>query len=123
MKHLLFLSFLLLSLCLSAQIDSVQNGKASYYAKKFEGRKTANGEKFSNLNMTAAHKTLPFGTKVRVTNFRNDKSVIVTINDRLPKQSKRSIDLSQCAAEELDFIKAGITKVSIQIIPDSIKIE
>jgi rare lipoprotein A len=123
MKHLLFLSFLLLSLCLSAQIDSVQNGKASYYANKFEGRKTANGEKFSNLNMTAAHKTLAFGTKVRVTNFRNDKSVIVTINDRLPKQSKRSIDLSQCAAEELDFIKAGITKVSIQIIPDSIKTE
>ncbi|MCE3279612.1 MAG: rare lipoprotein [Bacteroidetes bacterium] len=73
--------------------------------------------------MTAAHKTLAFGTKVRVTNFRNDKSVIVTINDRLPKQSKRSIDLSQCAAEELDFIKAGITKVSIQIIPDSIKTE
>lgn len=73
--------------------------------------------------MTAAHKTLPFGTKVKVTNSRNDKSVIVTINDRLPKQSKRTIDLSQCAAKELDFIKDGITKVSIQIVPDSIKAE
>jgi rare lipoprotein A len=123
MKHLLLFYFLVSALCLSAQTDSVQDGKASYYAKKFEGRKTANGEKFSNLNMTAAHKTLPFGTKVKVTNFKNDKSVIVTINDRLPKKSKRTIDLSQCAAEELDFIKAGITKVSIQIIPDSIKSE
>src|SRR6478609_1543229 len=77
------------------QQDSLQTGKASFYAKKFEGRKTASGEKFSNKKLTAAHKTLPFGTKVRVTNPRNNKAVIVTINDRLPKKSKRIIDLSQ----------------------------
>lgn len=123
MKHLLLFFFLVFSIGLSAQTDLIQTGKASYYAKKFEGRKTANGEKFSNLKMTAAHKTLPFGTKVRVTNFKNGKSVIVTINDRLPKKSKRIIDLSQSAAKELGFIKAGINKVSIQIIADNNRAE
>jgi rare lipoprotein A len=67
--------------------------------------------------MTAAHKTLPFGTKVKVTNLKNDRVVIVTINDRLPKRSKRMIDLTQTAAKELDFIRAGTTKVTVQILP------
>lgn len=77
---------------------------------------TANGEKFSNKKMTAAHKTLPFGTKVKITNIKTDKSVIVTINDRLPKKSTRIIDVSQSVAKELDFIKAGVITVTLEII-------
>jgi rare lipoprotein A len=116
MKRTLFFLLLLFPAFLQGQNDSVQTGKASYYANKFEGRKTANGEIFSNKKMTAAHKTLPFGTRVRVTNLKNEKVIIVTINDRLPKKSGRIIDLSRSAAKELDFIKAGITKVTIEII-------
>lgn len=116
MKHLVILFLLLFPGLLPAQNDSVQTGKASFYAKKFEGRKTASGEIFHNKEFTAAHKTLPFGTKVKVTNLKNNKSVVVTINDRLPKKSKRSIDLSRAAAKELDFLKAGTAKVKIEII-------
>jgi rare lipoprotein A len=116
LQLILFLIFLSISQVVSSQNDSLPKGRASYYAKKFEGRKTASGAKFSNKEMTAAHKTLPFGTKVKVTNISNDKSVIVIINDRLPKKSKRMIDLSQAAAKELGFIKAGITMVKIEIL-------
>jgi rare lipoprotein A len=112
-RFLTFILFILPAL-LSAQDDVLQTGKASFYAKKFEGKRTASGEKFSNKKMTAAHKTLPFGTKVKVTNLRNNKTVVVTINDRLPKRSKRIIDLSQAAAKELDFIRSGTTKVTIE---------
>lgn len=96
--------------------DSTQTGKASYYAKKFEGRRTASGQKFSNKKLTAAHKTLPFGTQVRVTNLKNNKSVVVTVNDRLPKKSKRIIDLSQAAAKELDYIRAGTATVRVEVV-------
>lgn len=116
MKQLIFLFLLFLPKFYFAQLDSTQTGKASFYAKKFEGRKTASGEKFSNKKLTAAHKTLPFGTRVQVTNLKNNKTVIVTINDRLPKKSKRIIDLSQAAAKELDFIRAGTAKVKVEIL-------
>jgi rare lipoprotein A len=113
-----FLISILIFLCsFIAAAQQLQEGKASFYAKKFEGRKTASGQKFSNSKMTAAHKKLPFGTKVKVTNKRNGKSVIVTINDRLPKKSKRSIDLSQAAARELGFIRQGVTTVTIEVLP------
>ncbi|PBQ32358.1 septal ring lytic transglycosylase RlpA family lipoprotein [Sphingobacteriaceae bacterium] len=104
------------------QSDSLpkQIGIASYYAKKFEGRKCSCGEKFRNDSLTAAHKTLPFGTKVKVTNLKNDSVVIVRINDRLPKKSKRIIDLTRRAAKQLNFVKAGLTKVSIEVLKDSI---
>lgn len=115
MKKLFLL--LLFIFHLSVVIGQTTKGKASYYAKKFEGRRTASGEKFSNLKMTAAHKKLPFGTKVKITNINNNKTVIVTINDRLPKKSKRIIDLSQAAAKELDFLKAGIVTVTMEILP------
>ncbi|MDF2437400.1 MAG: RlpA-like protein precursor [Bacteroidota bacterium] len=115
---ILFITLYISSINLYSQQDSVAAGKASYYAHKFEGRKTASGEKFSNKKLTAAHKTLPFGTRVKVTNKRNDKSVIVTINDRLPKKSKRLIDLSQAAAKELDLIRAGITTVQLYVLND-----
>jgi rare lipoprotein A len=91
-------------------------GTASFYANKFEGRKTTSGEKYRKDSLTAAHKTLPFGTRVRVTNLNNNKSVVVKINDRLPKKSKRVIDLSRAAATELDFIRQGLTKVEIEVV-------
>lgn len=94
----------------------IQTGTASFYAKKFNGRKTASGERFHNDSLMAAHKTLPLGTMVRVTNLKNDSVVVVKINDRLPKHSKRSIDLSQKAAKQLNFMKAGLTKVKIEVI-------
>lgn len=91
-------------------------GKASYYANKFNGRKTASGEIFSNQKMTAAHRSLPFGTKVLVTNLSNNKSVIVTINDRGPFIKGRIIDLSRIAAEQLDMIHSGVCDVEIKVL-------
>lgn len=94
-----------------------KTGLASYYARKFEGRKTANGEIFSNSLLTAAHPTLPFGTKVKVTCLANNRSVVVRINDRGPFSSKkRIIDLSQSAARELGIIKKGVAKVRIEVV-------
>jgi rare lipoprotein A len=95
-------------------------GTASFYAQKFNGRKTSSGEKFSNDSLTAAHKKLKFGTYVLVRNLKNDSTVVVKINDRLPQKSKRSIDLTTKAAKQLNFIKSGLTKVEI-IVLDSLK--
>lgn len=92
------------------------DGKASYYANKFHGRKTSSGEIFRNDSLTAAHKTLPFGTFVKVINVRNDSVVIVKINDRLPAQSKRLIDLSQRAGKQLNMIRQGIVPVKLEIL-------
>ena len=91
-------------------------GIASFYAKKFNGRKTSSGEKFSNENLTAAHKKFKFGTYVLVRNLKNDSTVIVKINDRLPQKSKRLIDLTFKAAQQLNFIKSGLTKVEITVL-------
>ncbi|OAQ40869.1 hypothetical protein A5893_06225 [Pedobacter psychrophilus] len=90
-----------------------QTCKASFYADKFNGRKTASGEKFRNSKLTAAHKTLPFGTKVKVTNLRNGKSVKVKINDRGPFVAGRIIDLSKKAAHKINMDKEGIGNVKI----------
>ena len=97
----------------------VEFGVASYYHDKFNGRKTANGEIFYNTGLTAAHKTMKLGTWVRVTNLKNDSVVVVKVNDRLPKTSKRTIDLTVAAAKQLNFIHAGLTKVKIEVIPPS----
>ena len=91
-----------------------QKGKASYYANKFSGRKTASGEKFRNSKLTAAHKTLPFGTKVKVTNLRNGKTVKVRINDRGPFVAGRIIDLSRKAARRIDMYNEGVGNVEIR---------
>jgi rare lipoprotein A len=96
------------------------NGIASFYAKKFNGRKTSSGEKFSNDSLTAAHKKFKFGTYVLVRNLKNDSTVIVKINDRLPQNSRRSIDLTSRAAKQLNFIRAGLAKVEITVL-DSLK--
>lgn len=122
MKKLLslFLYFSLISMALVAQNelsnDSITFGRASYYHDKFVGRKTSNGEVFSQQKFTAAHKTLPMGTYVKVTNLKNRESVIVVINDRLPPHSKRTIDLTKAAARELKMLKSGVVKVSLEIV-------
>lgn len=96
-------------------VDDIQTGIASYYARKFEGRRTASGDTFRHDSLTAAHPSLPFGTVVRVTSIDRERSVIVRITDRLP--SKRAvIDLTQKAAAQLDMLSAGRTRVSIQVL-------
>lgn len=100
----------------------IQEGTASFYGKKFHKRKTASGEIFDMKGYTSAHKHLPFGTLVKVTNMENGYEVIVEVNDRLPKHSKRIIDLSRKAAEQLDMIHEGLTKVKLQALSfDAIK--
>ena len=101
---------------LSFKGDNLEKGTASYYGKSFEGRKTASGEILRNDSLTAAHKTLKFGTIVKVTNLKNDSVVVVKINDRLPKSSTRVIDLTIGAAKQLNFIKAGLTPVTLEIL-------
>src|SRR5207253_10782682 len=91
----------------------MEYGKASYYADKFDGRKTSNGETFRQSKKTAAHKTLPFGTKVKVTNLTNGKTVKVRINDRGPFVKGRMIDLSKKAAKKIDMVNAGVANVEI----------
>lgn len=95
---------------------TASSGKASYYADKFHGRKTASGQVYDKTKLTAAHKTLPFNTKVEVTNTKNKKKVIVLINDRLPATSTRSIDLSFAAAKQIDMIRDGVVDVSLRIL-------
>lgn len=91
-----------------------QTGEASSYGRGFHGKATANGEKFDKNNLTAAHPTLPMGTKATVTNLDNGKSVDVTINDRGPYVKGRDIDVSEGAAKELDMTKSGIAPVKIE---------
>ena len=96
-------------------------GLASYYAQKFEGRKTANGEIFRHSMMTAACNVLPLGTYVRVTNLKNNKVIIVKTNDRLHPKTRRIIDLTYTAATRLGFIKAGLTRVKIEVLGKNYK--
>lgn len=95
-----------------------QSGEASYYADMFNGRRTANGEIFSNDKMTAAHRSLPFGTLVKVKNMRNGRTAIVRINDRGPyaETHKRVIDLSKTAARKLGIYKTGVANVKLAIL-------
>jgi len=94
----------------------VYYGIASYYAEKFNGRPTANGEIYSSSKLTAACNVLPLGTWIRVTNLKNNKSVIVKTNDRLHARMKRVVDLSRAAAEKLGYIKRGLTQVKVEVI-------
>ncbi|MEJ7678909.1 MAG: septal ring lytic transglycosylase RlpA family protein [Segetibacter sp.] len=91
-----------------------ETGKASYYADKFQGRKTANGETFRQKKKTAAHRTLPFGTKVTVKNLSNGRTVKVRINDRGPFAKGRIIDLSRKAAKRIHMVDAGVANVGIR---------
>ncbi len=94
-----------------------QIGLAAYYHADFHGRRTANGESFDHNGLTAAHKTLPFGTHVRVINLQNNKNVIVRVNDRGPVQTDRVIDLTRRAASILGFIRQGMAKVALEVVP------
>jgi len=111
----LLIPILLISLSLTIPSDT-HKGTASYYGQNYTGRLTASGEKFHKDSLFAAHKTLKFGTLVKVINLVNDSVRFVKINDRLPKSSKRIIDLSYGAAKQLNFIKRGIVPVSIEIV-------
>ena len=94
----------------------VQIGIASYYGKKFHRKLTANGQRFNMYKVSAAHKTLPLGTRVKVTNLNNGKSIRLTINDRGPFKKGRILDLSYKAAQKLGFVNEGTTKVRIDVI-------
>ncbi len=100
----------------TASLAQVQTGKASFYADKFEGAPTASGEKYRHNKLTAAHKTLPFGTKIKVTNLANDLSVEVVVNDRGPYVEGRVLDLSKAAAEQLGFLNQGLADVKIEVL-------
>ena len=91
-------------------------GLASWYGKKFHGRKTASGERFNMFAMTGAHRSLPFATYVRVTNLKNKKTVIIKINDRGPFSKHRLIDVSYAAAVKLGFTAAGTARVKIEAV-------
>jgi len=94
----------------------VERGKATWYGGKFHGRKTASGERFDKRKLTAAHRTLPFGSMVRVTNQLTGKSVTVRINDRGPFSKGRIIDVSEAAAKKLDMIGRGVVPVTIHVV-------
>ena len=99
-----------------ARRSPAETGTATWYGPGLEGKTTASGERFSGEALTAAHKTLPFGTRVRVTALDTLTSVVVTINDRLPAASRHIIDLSQTAGRMLKMIGAGIARVRIEIL-------
>jgi rare lipoprotein A len=92
------------------------HGRASYYGDFFHGRRTASGERFDIRKFTAAHRTLPFGTRVKVTNLHNNKSVVLKINDRGPHVKSRIIDLSKAAARAIDLMRYGAARVSIEVV-------
>ena len=98
---------------LAAHRSTTKVGVASFYSNYYNGRKTANGERFNNHALTAASLDLPLGSRARVTNLANHRSVVVRVNDRGPYRNGRRIDVSRQAAQQLGFVKAGVTKVRI----------
>lgn len=98
------------------QVTRYLYGQASFYASKFEGRKTANGEIFKHGKYTAACNVVPIGTWLQVTNLRNGRAVLVKVNDRLHPKSKRLVDLTKSAAQRLGFLTHGLTRVKVEIL-------
>lgn len=96
--------------------NKILYGQASFYANKFHGRLTANGETFSQDKLTAACNVLPLGTWIRVTNLKNGKSIVVKTNDRLHPKTRRIIDLTRKAAKQLGYISRGLTRVKIEVL-------
>ncbi|MBC5775703.1 septal ring lytic transglycosylase RlpA family protein [Pontibacter sp. KCTC 32443] len=116
----LFISLSLFS-CAGSKADFgergyTEQGKASYYSRKLQGRKMANGEPYRRHKLTAAHKTLPMGTKVKITNTATNKSVKVKITDRGPFVRGRIVDLSESAAKRVGLIQAGVAPVTMKVI-------
>jgi len=136
MKYLFFsINVFLFSICICAQAGTAERdkknaiekkedqkkkkvlyGTASYYADKFNGRETANGEIYDGKKMTAACNVLPLGTWIRVTNLYNNRSIVVKTNDRLHIRMKRIVDLSRSAAQKLGYIGRGLTKVKVEVL-------
>jgi len=98
-----------------APVGQIQEGNASYYGKGFAGRRTASGERYDPSGMTAAHKTLPFGTRIRVTR-RGGPSVVLKVNDRCGCPHGRIVDVSEGAARKLDMIRAGVVPVRLEVL-------
>ena len=121
-KIIIILSLCVIGIFLASNLVVYINGRygsvglASWYGNNWRGRKTASGEKFDPDRLTAAHRVLPFGTMVKVTNLENDRQVRVRINDRGPYIRGRIIDLSLAAARRLDIVKEGIAKVKLEVI-------
>jgi rare lipoprotein A len=114
----IFIFFVLVSLNAFTQTGYVQEGKASFYADRFEGRVTASGERYTHQKATCAHLSLPFGSLVRVTNIANGSSIVVRVNDRGPFVANRIIDLSQSAAEKLGFLGQGLADVRVELLDE-----
>ncbi|GAA4352662.1 septal ring lytic transglycosylase RlpA family protein [Hymenobacter saemangeumensis] len=113
---LLVFSLALLSACGGSKNAFTQSGQGSYYADKFKGKATASGVPYRPGKMTAAHNTLPFGTKIKVTNVKNGRSVKVTVNDRGPHVKGRIVDVSRKAARKLDLVDAGVVPVQLKVV-------
>ena len=116
--NLFFISLLLLALaaCGTSKSTFTQSGQGSYYADKFLGRPTASGTPYRPSKLTAAHNTLPFGTKIRVTNTHTGRSVKVTVNDRGPHVKGRIVDLSKKAARRIGLVDAGVAPVQLKVV-------
>ena len=100
----------------STRKNNIKYGTASYYAKKFNGRRTRNDEIYNSTKYTAACNVLPLGTWIKVTNLHNDKTVIVRINDRMNPKNERLVDLSRIAANDLGFLGRGLTRVKVEVL-------
>lgn len=100
----------------AAAAGDALSGKAAWYGRKFNGRKTASGQRFDASALTAAHPTLAFGSRVKVTNTKNQRSVVVVINDRGPSTPGRIIDVSQAVATRLGFVRAGTVEVKLEVV-------
>jgi rare lipoprotein A len=123
-RNLLVLAMLVTGMCAFAQKTNYRNvpvvdtavGHASFYSDKFIGKKTASGEIFSQDKLTCAHNTYPLGSKVRVTNLKNGKTIVLKVNDRLHHRNPRLVDLTRAGATKLGFHKSGIVKVKVELI-------
>lgn len=117
-RHLSALAlFILLAGCASHDTDPDgydRTGTASYYGSRHQGKRTASGERFNQHGLTAAHRSLPFGSRVRVTNLANKRSVVVRVNDRGPHSRGRLIDLSRGAAQKIGMLRSGTARVRVQ---------
>ncbi|EJM58398.1 rare lipoprotein A [Pseudomonas sp. GM50] len=124
MKRLLSACALLSLLAGCASTDTIdphgydKTGVASYYGAKHHGKRTASGERFNQHGLTAAHRQLPFGTRLKITNLNNDRSCVVRVNDRGPYSRGRLIDVSREAAEQLGMLRSGTAKVRVQALDD-----
>jgi rare lipoprotein A len=123
-RNLLVLAMLVTGMGAFAQKTNYRNvpvvdtavGHASFYSDKFIGKKTASGEIFSQDKLTCAHNTYPLGSKVRVTNLKNGKTIVLKVNDRLHHRNPRLVDLTRAGATKLGFHKSGIVKVKVELI-------